>query len=136
MVQKVMKVVAVSTEAPDRPGTAAQMATVLKQRGVNLKALWAWPAGEGMTRVVGIPEHLEQLRALAAEEGQVIQETPMVWLEGPDEVGALTDFLAKVAGAGINIVKMHALAVGGQFAAVFGFADEQTVDRVIALMGG
>ena len=60
----------------------------------------------------------------------------MVWLEGPDEVGALCGFLNKVAAAGINIMAINALGVGGNFGAAFAFEDEQVVDRVIALTEG
>jgi len=136
MSQKVMKVIAVSTEVPDEAGTAAAMAIALRERGIGLKAVWARPSGRGMTTVVSIPEKIEQLRALAAEEGRTIQEVPMVWLEGSDETGALCPFLTKVGEARINIHAMTSLAVAGGFAGVFEFADEGTVDRVVALVGG
>jgi len=136
MSQKVSKVMAVSTQAPDQPGTAAGMAAVLRDRGIGLKAVWGWPEGDGMSTIVSIPEQVEQLRALAAAEGRVIEEIPMVWLEGPDETGALCGFFEKVGAAGINIGAMIALGVSDSFAAVFSFADEATVDRVVALMGG
>lgn len=136
MSEKVMKVIAVSTEVPDQVGTAAGMAAVLRERRIGLKAVWSRSSGSGMTTVVSIPEKIEDLRALAAEEGRTIEENPMVWLEGPDEIGALYPFLAKVGEAHINIQAMIALAVSGRFAGVFGFADEATVDRVVALLGG
>jgi len=136
MSQSVMKVTAVVTEAPDQPGVSAQMAAVLRERGIGLRAVWAWPAGGGMTTVVSIPEDIAALRTLAAEEGRTTQEVSLAWLEGPDEVGALCDFLAKVGQAGINIVSLHALAVGGRFAAAFRFESEQQLDQVVALTGG
>jgi hypothetical protein len=135
MSQRVRKVIAVSTPAPDQPGTAAEMARVLRERGIALKAVWAWPSGAGTTTVLSIPERVEELRALAAEEGRSIQEIPMVWLEGLDETGALWPFLALVGGAGINIRAMMSVAVAGSFAAAFQFGDEATVDRVIGLWG-
>lgn len=136
MSQKVKKVIAVQTQTPDQPGTGAQMAGILRDRHVALKALWGWPSEGGMSTLVCLPEKPAELRKVAAEYGQAIKEIPMVWLEGPDETGALSDFLTRVANAGINIRKMMAIGAGGSFGAVFGFADEATVDRVVALMGG
>jgi hypothetical protein len=136
MSENVMKVIAVSTEVPDQVGMAAGMAAVLRERHIGLKAVWSRSSDSGMTTVVSIPEKIEDLRALAAEEGRRIEEIPMVWMEGPDEAGALYPFLAKVGEAHINIHAMIALAVAGSFAGVFEFADEATVDRVVALLGG
>ncbi|MCE5238266.1 hypothetical protein LLH23_07210 [bacterium] len=136
MAQKVMKVIAVKTQAPDQPGTGAKMAAALRDRGIALKAMWGWSAGGGMSTMVCIPEKVEELRKLAAEAGLTIEEVPMVWLEGADETGALVGFLEQTSAAGINVGKVMAIGAGGSFGAAFGFADEATVDRVIALMGG
>ncbi len=132
---KVMKVVAISAQVPDQPGMAAQVAAALRERGIALKALWGWPSGAGTATLVGVPENPAALKALAASEGYAVTETPMVWVEGPDETGALCPFLTRVCNAGINIRKMMAIGAGGTFGALFGFEDEETVDRVIALMG-
>ncbi len=136
MSEKVMKVIAVSTEVPDQVGMAAGMAAALRERRIGLKAVWSRSSDSGMTTVISIPEKIEELRALAAEERRSIEEIPMVWLEGPDEIGALYPFLAKVGEARINIQAMISLAVAGSFAGVFEFADEAAVDRVVALLEG
>jgi len=136
MGQKVMKVIAATAQIPDQPGTMAQMMAMARDRGLAIKAICAWPSGEGMTTVVGIPEHIEEARKMAAEDGKPFEESAMVWLEGADETGALCDFLDKVAAAGINVSTIVAVGAGGSFGAAIGFADEATVDRVVALMGG
>lgn len=136
MVQKVEKVIAVSTEVPDQAGTVAGMAAVLREQGIGVKAVWACSAGTSTVMIVSIPQEIEPLRRLAAQEGRTIKETPMVWIEGPDETGALCSFLTRVGQAGISIHAMVALATVGSFAGVFEFADGATVDRVVALFAG
>ena len=133
MALTVKKVTAVSVDVEDTPGVAAKMTAKLREAGINLKALAGWPEGEGRATVMVIPEDVDALRNLAAQESVATTEEALVWVEGPDEVGALGDFTDKLAAANINIVTCHALAAGVNFAAVFSFADEATVDRVIEL---
>ncbi len=136
MAQTAMKVTAVSIEVEDKPGVAAQIMATLREAGINLKALAGWSKGDGHAVIMAIPEDLAALRALAAQEGVETTEKALVWVEGLDEMGALCDLTAKLAGENINIVTSHALGVGGNFAAVFSFESEQIVDQVVQLVGG
>ncbi len=133
MALTVKKVTAVSVDVEDTPGVAAKLTAKLRKAGIDLKALAGWPKGEGQATVMVIPEDVDALRNLAAQESVTTTEEAVVWVEGPDEVGALCDFTDKLAAGNINIVVCQALGVGGNFAAVFSFADEATADRVIEL---
>ena len=132
----IMKVIAVSTQVDDAPGVLARITAGLRDAGINLKAAGGWLEGGGKATLMCIPDDPAALRAAAAQEGIATQEEAVLWVEGPDRPGALADFTAKLAAAGINIESMKALAVGGQFAAIFSFESEQVVDRVVAMMSG
>ena len=134
MALTVKKVTAISVEVEDTPGLAAKITANLRAANMNLKALAGWPKGDGRAVVMVIPEDLDALRQLAVQESVVTTEKALVWVEGPDEVGGLCDFTDKLAADNINIVSCHALGTGNSFAAVFSFADEATVDRVVELM--
>ena len=136
MAGTVKKVIEVSTQVDDAPGVMAQMTAILRDAGINLKAAGGWTKGGGQATLMCIPDDPAALRALAAREGVAIQEKAVVWVEGADRPGALVEFTSKLAAAGINIVGCKALAVGGNFAAIFSFQNEQVVDRAVALLSG
>ena len=135
MAQTVQKVVAVTAQTQDAPGVLAQIMATLRDEGIALKAACGWQEQAGQATLLAIPPDLPAPRSLAAREGVSIREKPVVWVEGPDETGALCDFTAKLAANGVNIVTCHAIAAGDSFAAIFTFSDEQTVDRVLELTG-
>ena len=135
MAETVTKVTAVSVEVEDKPGVAAKMTAKLRDANINLKPLACWPKGDGRAVVMCITEDLAALRALAAEEGVETSEKALVWVEGADRVGALCDYTEKLGAEGINIASCHALGVGGSYAAIFSFENEQIADQVIELLG-
>ncbi len=136
MALTVKKVTVVSTRVEDKPGMLAKMTAALREANINLMAMVGHPGDEGQAWLTFIPEDPAALRALAAQEGVQITEEAAVWLEGPDQVGALCAFADKLAAENINIVAGQATGAGGYFAAVFYFASEQVVDQVVKLMTG
>ena len=135
MAETVTKVTAVSVEVEDKPGVAAKMTAKLRDANINLKALASWPKDDGRAVVMCIPEDLGALRTAATQEGVETSEKALVWVEGADRTGALCDCTEKLGAEGINIVSCHALGVGGSYAAIFSFENEQIADQVIELLG-
>jgi len=103
----------------DKPGALAALAGRLRAADVNLLSLRALPATPGQEAMIGcVPESADQFRAFAESADLTPTETPVVWVEGVDETGALRHMLEQVASAGVNISSIEAVSFAGRYGAV------------------
>ncbi len=121
-------------EAADKPGEGARILQYLKEVGVNLVALHAFPAGRE-TQVDFVPASAEAFKAAAkAAKWKVVGPKKAFIIEGEDRVGALVDYFAKLGDAKINITAVDALAAGaGRFGAVL-WVKPRDVKRVAKIL--
>lgn len=106
-------------EVPDRPGEGARVVSYLKETGVNLQALHAFPKGR-RTQVDFIPSDPAAFKAAAkAAKWKVVGSKKAFIIQGDDRVGALVEYFAKLAEAKINVTATDALSAGsGRFGAI------------------
>lgn len=106
-------------EATDKPGEGGRILQHLKDAGVNLVALHAFPARR-KTQVDFIPSDPKAFRAAArAAKWKVVGPKQAFLIEGEDRVGALVDYLTKLGEARINVTAVDALSAGaGRFGAI------------------
>ncbi|HET7266452.1 MAG TPA: hypothetical protein VFL28_17430 [bacterium] len=106
-------------EMSDRPGEGARALRVLKDAGVNLAALHAFPAGR-RAQVDFVPSDPAAFKAAArAARWKITGPKKAFIIEGDDRTGALAEYFARLADAGINVTAVSATAAGaGRFGAI------------------
>ncbi len=106
-------------ETADKPGEGARIFQYLKEVGVNLVALHAFPAGR-KTQVDFVPANAEAFKAAAkAAKWKITGPKKAFVIEGEDRTGVLVDYFAKLAEAKINVTATSAITAGaGRFGAI------------------
>ncbi len=105
--------------ATDKPGEGSRILQHIKEAGVNLVILHAFPAGR-RTQVDFVPASAEAFKAAAkAAKWKVVGPKKAFAIEGEDRVGALADYFTRLGGAKINVTAVSAISAGvGRFGAV------------------
>ena len=103
----------------DKPGTLAGMLAPLREGGVNLLAVHAFPRSR-RTQVDVVPEDPAAFKNVAKAHKIKIQGPKMCLLvEGDDRPGALGDLTDRLRLAKINMTAVTGLAAGqGRFGAI------------------
>ena len=106
--------------ASNRPGEGAKLLKALKQQGVNLLAMTAFPNGL-KAQVDLFPEKPAKLKAAAKKLGLKISSKKISFLaQGADRAGALAGILTTLGKAGINVVAIDAVTAGWKrYGAIF-----------------
>jgi hypothetical protein len=100
------------TEAPDKPGEAARALAQLKEAGVNLLAFSGFPKGR-RAQLDFIPADAAVFKAVAKKnKWKLVGPKKGFLIHGEDRVGAVTDLLAKLADAKINVTATDAVCAG------------------------
>jgi len=103
----------------DKPGTLAGALAPLREAGVNLLAVHAFPRSR-RTQVDVVPEDVTAFKDVAKAHKVKIQGPKMCLLmEGDDRPGALEDLVDRLGSAKINMTAVTGLAAGqGRFGAI------------------
>ena len=103
----------------DKPGTLAGMLTPLREAGVNLMAVHAFPRNR-RTQVDVVPEDPTAFKNVAKVHKLKMQGPKMCLLvDGDDRLGALADLTDRLGSARINITAVTGLCAGqGRFGAI------------------
>lgn len=135
MADEVRKVDYYYTTVQHEPGEGARVLESLRDAGVNLLAFHAFPAGE-RAQLDFVPEDDQTFREAAARVGLELSDKRTAFLlDGADRPGAAAELLAKVAGAGINVVALDALCTGdGRYAALL-WVDVEDVGKAATALG-
>jgi hypothetical protein len=122
-------------EIPDKPGEGVRILQALKDQGVNLVAFTGFPTGR-RAQLDFIPEDTAQLKSAAkALKLKLGARKTCFVIEGEDRVGALTDTLARLAEAKINVTALDAVAAGtGRYGALF-WVKPGDVNKAAKLLG-
>jgi hypothetical protein len=121
---------------PDSPGQGARLASALKEAGVNLLALLAFPIGGGQSQVDLVPEDPVALRKAAEQAGIKLSDAKRAFLvQGDDRPGATTAIMEKLSGAGINVTAAAGVASGeGRYGLVI-WVPQVDYERAAGLIG-
>ena len=103
----------------DKPGTLAGMLAPLREAGVNLLAVHAFPRNR-RTQVDVVPEDPIAFKNVVKEHKWKVQGPKMCLLvEGDDRPGALGDLTDRLGSARINMTAVTGLCAGqGRFGAI------------------
>ena len=103
----------------DKPGTLAGMLTPLREAGVNLLAVHAFPRSR-RTQVDVVPEDPIAFKNVAKVYKLKMQGPKMCLLvDGDDHPKALTDLTDRLGSAKINMIAVTGLSAGqGRFGAI------------------
>ncbi len=134
MVETVKRVQYFYAEVSDKPGEGARLLPLFKNAGVSLLAFSGFPKGR-RAQIDFIPADPAAFRA-AARKAKLTLVGPKTGflIQGEDRVGALTDIMAKLAEAKINVTACDAVAAGaGQYGAILWVkpGDVQKAARVL-----
>ncbi len=124
-----------AAQVPDKPGEGARILQALRNEGVNLLAFSGFPSGK-KAQVDFVPENPEALKAAAKKLKLKLgaKKTCFV-IQGDDRVGALTDTLARLAEAKVNVTASQAVTAGmGRFGAIF-WVKARDVNKAAKLLG-
>ena len=113
MADKVRRVEYYYVPVPDRPGEGLKVLSALKNAGVLLLAIHAFPAGGGRAQLDLVPEDAKKFRQAAQAAGLTLTGPKWAFLvTGDDRVGATAEHGKKLADAKINITSVTALGAG------------------------
>ena len=103
----------------DKPGTLAGMLAPLREAGVNLLAVHAFPRNR-RTQVDVVPEDPTAFKNVAKERKLKMQGPKMCLLvDGDDRPGVLADLTDRLGSARINLTAVTGLTAGqGRFGAI------------------
>ena len=103
----------------DRPGEGVRALRTLKDAGVNLVAVHAFPAAR-RAQVDLVPSDAAALKAAATRAKWKLTGPKKAFIiEGDDRTGALVDHYARLADAKINVTAGSAVTAGaGRFGAI------------------
>lgn len=105
--------------APDKPGEGAKLLGKLRDAGVNLLAIHAFPSAR-RSQIDVVPADAVAFLAAAKAAGLKVSKPKAVFLvEGDDRVGAMAQLLARLGAAGINVTAVSAVRTGsGRYGAL------------------
>lgn len=103
----------------DKPGTLAGALTPLRNAGLNLLAVHAFPRSR-RTQVDVVPENLATFKDVAkAHKLKVQGPKTCLLVDGDDRPGALEDLVDRLGSAKINMIAVTGLAAGqGRYGAI------------------
>ena len=114
MKETVVKVDHYSAAIANKAGEGARILGALKDSGVNLIALWAYPSKAGKAQLEMIPENGAALVKTAKKAGLAIGKKQIAFfVNGQDRPGVVADSLGKLAAAKINVGAVQAVCGGG-----------------------
>ncbi len=113
MADLVRKIVYYRIEVPDKAGEGAKILGMLKAEGVNLLAFTGFPRGR-RAQIDLFPDDDVELKRAAKRAGIALGAKKTGFLiQGDDRTGAISDIVAALAAAGINVTALDAAAAGG-----------------------
>lgn len=104
---------------PDKAGEATKLLRILREARVNLLAFTAFPS-QRKTQADFVPEDPAAFVAAAKSAKLKLKGPKKVFLiDGDDRVGALSEVMAKLGAAKVNVTATEAVCSGtGRFAAL------------------
>lgn len=119
---------------PHKAGELARLVAQLREADVGMLAFWGPTVGRRADGVHCIPENAGQFRNFATSAELAVWEEPCFWLTERFKGGNLVASLDLIAGAGINIELIQAMAYQGQFGCFIWVAteDESKLEAILA----
>jgi hypothetical protein len=109
----------------NKVGEGASVLSAVRDAGINLIGFLGYPKNKRSAEIVlVVAEGTRSLSAIAKKAGfELGSKQKGFFVQAQDRPGAVAEIAAKLAGAGINIVSVHALCSGeGRFGALIALA--------------
>jgi hypothetical protein len=98
---------------PDKPGEAARILSALRQAGINLLGISAFPHGLRRSQLDLVSEDSAAFTTAAKGAGLKLSKKKSGFLiQGDDRQGAIAEITEKLAQANINITSVQAFCAG------------------------
>ena len=121
--------------ASDRPGEGARVLSQLKDAGVYVTAIHAFPSGRRV-QIDFMPANAAAFKATARKAGWKVAGPKKVFvIDGPDRTGALMNHFAKLGKAKINVTAASALAAGARWFGAVLWVKPRDVQRAARVLG-
>jgi len=119
MAETIRKVDYYYITTPDKPGEGARVLSALRDAGVNLLAVHAFPSAR-RTQIDVVPADSVAFLTAAKAAGLKVSKPKTVFLvEGDDRVGAVANLLARLGAARINATATTGIRTGpGRYGAM------------------
>jgi len=116
MADKIRRVDYFYVRVPDRPGEGHKILAAVKEAGVNLLSLTAFPDGAGTTQVDFVTENADGLASAVKGLGLTLSpKRQAFFVQGNDRAGAAAEYFKKLADAGVNVHAANAACGPGGF---------------------
>ncbi|MGH7730919.1 MAG: hypothetical protein ACRENJ_06665 [Candidatus Eiseniibacteriota bacterium] len=136
MKDQVFRVEYFALTAEDRPGAGAELGRRLKDEGVNLLAMSAFPLTAGRTQVDLVPEHPDQFLRAAKKLNLAVGEPKIAFLiQGTDRPGAISEMMNRLGAANVNIRATLGVATGGNRYGGILWVNQQDVELASRALG-
>jgi hypothetical protein len=113
MAETVRKIDYYYVSVSDKPGEASRILSLLQEAGVNLLGFSGFPEGARKAQLDFLPEDPAAFAKAARKAGlKPSKKKTGFMIQGEDRPGAVAGLLAKLAGAGVNVTSIQAVAAG------------------------
>ena len=130
-----MKVEQISIFLENKSGRLAEVTGVLSKAGINIRALsLADTADFGVLRL--IVDKTDRAKETLKQNGFAVSKTEVIGVEVPDRPGGLSQILAVLHAAGINVEYMYAFVQRSGDNAIIIFRFDELDKAIGALVGG
>jgi hypothetical protein len=127
-----MKVEQISIFLENKPGALTEVARILGEAGVNIRALSLADTKDfGILRL--IVNDNEKAKGILGQKGFTVRKTEVVAVEVPDHPGGLARILQILSDAGINVEYLYAFVQQSGENAIIIFRFDET-DRAIQIL--
>lgn len=131
-----MNINQISVFLENRAGQLAEVINLLAENNINLRAIYIAETDDyGLLRM--IVDDAESAASILLANGNVIKKTPISVVSVPDRPAGLSEVLAPIAEANVNILYMYSILSNGSEKAymVFRTDDDDKLAEVIKSAG-
>lgn len=123
------------TTVPNRAGEGARVLGALRDQGVNLVAVHAFPSGR-QAQIDFVPEDAQAFKAAARQARIKLSARKTAFLvDGDDRRGAIAALLQKLGDAGVNVTATTAVRSGaGRYGALL-WVDPRSIKKAAKALG-
>ena len=135
MADKLRRVDYYYVHVPDKAGEGYRVLAAVKEAGVNLLSLTAFPDGKGTTQIDFVTENADGLaRAVKGLGLSLSPKHRAFFIQGSDRPGAVAECFKKLADAGVNIHATNAASSPGGFGMIL-WVKPESYDKAAKALG-
>jgi hypothetical protein len=108
MADKIRRVDYCYVQVQDRPGEAARVLGALRDQGVSLMSMTAFPTGAGNAQIDVVAGKGDLDKAAAKAGLKLSAKKPAFFITGADRAGAVAEILERLAKANVNVTATNA----------------------------